>query len=107
MKQQVVRVSVGQTSKVVALLYGALGLLFVPIGLIFAILDTDGQFGGRAIAAFYLCAPFFYAVIGYITSLFIFWIYNLIAGGVGGIEFELSNPEAEQASSAMSPQSSG
>lgn len=100
MNQQVVRFSVGQSSKVVGLLYGALGLLFVPFGILFALLDTDDRMGGRAIAAFYLCAPFIYAVIGYIMSLFVFWIYNLIAGGVGGIEFELRDSQQVQIQTA-------
>lgn len=88
MKQQVIRFSVAQSSKVVALLYGAMGLIFVPLGLLLAVLDQEGTFGSFMIA-FYLCAPFFYALIGYIAALVGFWVYNLIAGGVGGIELEL------------------
>lgn len=92
MKQQVIRFSVAQSSKVVALLYGAMGLIFVPIGLLLAVLDQDGTFGTFMIA-FYLCAPLLYAVIGYIAALVGFWVYNLIAGGVGGIELELIVPQ--------------
>ena len=79
MKRQVVRFSIGQSSKVIALLYGALGLLFVPIAILPALLDSR-QTVPTVVLGLYLCAPFIYAVLEYVFSLIGFWIYNLIAG---------------------------
>lgn len=103
MKRQIVRFSVGQSSKVVALLYGVFGLIFVPIGILLALLDRERMFP-TFLLGFYLCAPFIYAVLGYVFSLIGFWFYNLIAGGVGGIEFELKDLATGETAEPSLPQ---
>jgi TM2 domain-containing membrane protein YozV len=52
-------------------------------------LVLGGEFLGRTLILYFLCAPIFYLVIGFVTSLVMFWGYNLIARITGGIEFEL------------------
>ena len=86
MKQQIVSFSIQQSSKVLALLYGALGLIFVPFGILIALFDREGALGtGKAMT--YICAPLIYLVIG----LFVFWVYTIIARRTGGIEVELKD----------------
>jgi hypothetical protein len=90
MKHQIVSFSVKQSSKVLALLYGVTGLIFVPIGILIAYYDRDRVFGTGLVIT-YLCSPIIYLVIGYIVGLLGFWVYNFIAKRTGGIEFELKD----------------
>ncbi len=48
-------------------------------------LVLGGEFLGRTLILYFLCAPIFYLVIGFVTSLVMFWGYNLIARITGGI----------------------
>ena len=88
MKYQVSKISIRQSSKVLALLYGVFGLFFVPFGILIALVD-GGEALGMGLIMFYICAPIFYVVLAYVSSLIGFWVYNFIAQRVGGIEFEL------------------
>jgi len=95
-------VGVMSVAKVMGLIYGAMGLLFIPFLLLFGILASVGakqaqQTGanipvaiGPAIAVVLaIAAPIFYGLMGFITGAISALIYNLIAGWVGGIEMEL------------------
>ena len=88
MKYQVSSISIKQSSKVLAMLYGVFGLVFVPFGILVSIID-GGETLGFGLILFYLCAPLVYVLIGYVMSLISFWVYNFIAKRFGGIEFEL------------------
>jgi len=84
---------------VLGILYGLISLIFIPFFLLAVVLGsavtptTDGsthQAMGIGIAlVFSLILPVFYAVIGGLVGMLIAWIYNVIAGWVGGIEFEV------------------
>jgi hypothetical protein len=81
-------------AKISAAVYGALGLLFMPI---FLLMSLAGAFAGprhNPLAgalgvAFALLMPVFYAVIGFISGLVGSLVYNLVARWFGGIEIEL------------------
>ena len=90
MARRASRVIVQQSSKVLALLYGALGLIFVPFGILIALFDREGVLGNGMVMT-YICAPLIYLVIGYIVGLIVFWVYNFIASRTGGIEVELKD----------------
>ena len=92
MRQQISRLSIHQTAKVLAILYGMMGLVFVPIFLAMSLMapgGAEGPFGMGMGLGFALIFPVMYAVFGYVFVAIGCLLYNLVAGWVGGIEVEL------------------
>lgn len=80
------RFSVGQTAKVLGLLYALMALIFVPFLLLATRLSPeDDRFG----VGFALAFPIIYGLIGFIFTAIGCALYNWIAGKVGGIEINL------------------
>jgi hypothetical protein len=83
-------------AKIVGMLYVVLGLIF---GATFSLAAMAGAFafdqadtplffrfmGTGAVFMF----PIFYGCLGFIVSLVAAWLYNILAGLVGGIEIEI------------------
>ena len=90
MRQEITRISVIQTSKVIAILYIPFELLLSLLGfwMLVAIPMDDKT---QLIAIAYLVAPLWYTLIVFVCMLLICWIYNVIAPWFGGIEFEVRN----------------
>ncbi len=87
MKKQITHFSLHQTSKTIAVWYFLLALIFaVPMGLY-------ATFHHEPAAWAWFLVPFFYLILGYLITLFAFWLYNIIAKWVGGIEFNLEDKE--------------
>jgi hypothetical protein len=83
--KQIRRLGVVQTAKVMAVMYGLMGLVFVPFILIgFAFTGQSGLIGFAGLLIF----PVLYAIFGFIFVAIGCALYNLVAGWVGGIEFE-------------------
>lgn len=93
------RVGVLSAGKIFGILYAAIGLL---IGIPFALISLLGlaaqpEAGGEA-AIFGLLFgvgsvviwPLLYGVLGFITAVISAFLYNLLAGMVGGLELDLS-----------------
>jgi hypothetical protein len=85
MKTQIVHISKLQTSKVMAVLYLVVSL---PL-MLFAVLPTlithqPIQWG----AIWWM--PLAYAIFGFIFTFLGAWIYNGVAGWIGGIEFTIA-----------------
>lgn len=93
MVQRLSRFGVGQTAKVLGLLYGLMGLIFLPFFLLGTMLSgaEDGPGVGFALAL-----PVLYGVVGFIFTAVGCALYNWIAGKVGGIEVSLDT-EASRA----------
>jgi len=83
-------------AKIVGSLYVVLGLVF---GVIFSLASMTGAFGSNppnsppflplmGMGAVFLF-PIFYGCLGFIASLVAAWLYNILAGLVGGIEIEI------------------
>jgi hypothetical protein len=84
---------------ILGILYGLIALIFVPFILLAAVVGSmvaptaEGSvhqamgIGVAIVLCFVL--PVFYAVIGGLCGMLIAWIYNVIAGWVGGVEFEV------------------
>ncbi len=87
MKKQIKQFATLQTSKVMAIIYGVMAILFVP----FLLAPALGNKGDRSMVLFSLAAPFLYAIIGFIFTALFCWIYNIAAKYVGGIEFTLED----------------
>lgn len=91
MAQRIRRFGIGQTAKVFGLLYGIIGLVFVPVfALVAAFAPQESTGFGLGFA---LAMPLLYGVMGFISAAIGCAIYNAVAGWIGGIEVELG-PEA-------------
>jgi hypothetical protein len=85
MRQRIRRFGIGQTAKVVGILYLLVGLLLAPVFLLATILSSDQAGFG---VAFAVGLPVLYACAGFVGAAIGCAIYNLVAGWVGGIEIE-------------------
>jgi hypothetical protein len=77
-----------------AVLYGAMGLLIIPAFLImsalFSHLPAQQRVGIFALGAgFSIFIPFIYAVVGFVFGTIGALVYNLVASWIGGIEVEV------------------
>jgi len=77
-------------AKVVAVLYAIFGLIVGAVFSVAALFRADGGgiaplWGVAAVVVF----PVLYAVGGFIMTLITTWLYNVVAGAVGGIELDL------------------
>lgn len=83
MKKQIINVSSIQTGKVFALFYLIISLPFIA----FLAISFSFAPGPKMPIGFLLLFPFLYAIFGFIFTALSAWIYNLVAGWVGGIEY--------------------
>lgn len=88
MKKQIKRISIAQTSKIVAILYVIFGLIYSVIGIPMILL---GRTELKVMGFMYLFMPFIMGVFGFIFVAIGCWIYNLVASKFGGIEFEVED----------------
>jgi len=75
---------------VVAVLYAIFGLVmgaFLSIAAVFRA-DAGGVAAMWGVAAVVIF-PVLYGVLGFLVTLLTTWLYNVVAGAVGGIEFDL------------------
>lgn len=96
---QVRRVGVLSLAKIMGTVYGVLALIFIPIFLLVAMAgmisgEKEAALGGVAMIFLAVLMPVFYAVFGFLFGALAAWIYNLIAGRIGGIELDLQAPAA-------------
>jgi hypothetical protein len=99
--RRIKRVAPLQAGKMLAALYGCMGLIFLPFFLVAGMLGAFAQHSGQAneaapaavIGAMFfgiaIFLPIIYAIMGFIFGLIGAAIYNLIAGWIGGIEVEV------------------
>jgi hypothetical protein len=91
-------VGVLSCAKIMGAVYGCLALIIVPFVLLagfagmMAGREGSGALSGVAMLFLAILLPFFYAAIGFIFGALTAWIYNVVAGWVGGLEFELKAP---------------
>lgn len=97
MKIQIKRFSPHQNAKLLAVLMGICSLIYViPMLIFMAYFDlnlethSDGTANEHGSALLlYLLLPILYLLLTYLSVIVGCFIYNLIAGRLGGIEFEL------------------
>lgn len=89
MKKQITRISPLQTAKVMAVLYLVIS---VPLILLMSLAMLIGP-GPRPpfFSGALIIMPLVYALAGFAFSLAGAWIYNLVAGWIGGIEVTVSD----------------
>ena len=83
-----------QLGKMLAILYGIMGLIFIPFFLIMSAvasqLPAQQRVGILALGAgFAIFVPLIYAAMGFVFGALGALIYNLVAKWVGGIEVEV------------------
>lgn len=93
-KRRIKRIAPLQLGKMLAVLYGIMGLLFMPIFLIMSLVSTQlpaGQRSGMMALGmgFALFMPVMYAVMGFVLGALGALIYNVVAKWIGGIEVEV------------------
>lgn len=96
MAQRIQRFGIGQTAKVFGILYGLMGLVFIPIFLLAGAFMPGRQGVGFGFG-FAIAMPLMYAVMGFIGAAIGCALYNLVAGWVGGIEVEMDSGMIEPA----------
>jgi hypothetical protein len=84
------RIGPRSAAKVIALLYALFGLIMGAFFSIAALLRPDaGGVGPLWGVAAVVVFPVLYAVLGFVVTLLTAWLYNVVAGAVGGIELDL------------------
>lgn len=87
-KHRIRRIDPVQAAKVMGVLYGLLGLLFAPIFFLVS-LAAPRNTGFSLGIGFAIVMPVLYAIIGAVCMLIGAALYNMVAGWVGGLQFEI------------------
>jgi hypothetical protein len=82
----VTRISVVQSSKIVAALYFLYGGFYTVAG-VFMLIFREGE--AKVAGIFLLFMPLLSGVMGFVFCALSCWVYNMLAKVVGGFEFEL------------------
>lgn len=90
MKVKLSKISIHQSSKVLALAQGLVFALFLIPMATYSFVTGDILSGIFVLLGLLLCIIVWY--VGFALS---FWIYNLIASSFGGVEFTLSEQKQE------------
>ena len=97
------RIAPLQAGKILAAFYGLVSLLFVPFMMaFFAFASFSARHHGTAHppplplmfgmgVGFMIFLPFFYAAMGFVGGVLGAWVYNLLAGWLGGLVLEFEN----------------
>ena len=85
MRQRVTRVAPFQLGKVFAVLYA---IFSIPIALIMAVASSFAPAQSMPLA-FVIAIPIFYVVFGFLFMALAAWLYNIVAGWTGGIEYHV------------------
>jgi hypothetical protein len=88
-------VGVMSVAKIMGLIYGCMGLIFMPLFLLVGLVGSmAGQqktpFAGVIGIFFAVFMPVLYGLVGFITGAIGALLYNLFANWVGGFELELA-----------------
>lgn len=102
MTKRIQRIAPLQLAKILGILFGLLGLVFLPIFLLMALAGMaapdEQKFGVAAMGiGFAIFFPILYAVMGFISGLLGAFLYNVVAKWVGGIEIDLEDAAVEPA----------
>ena len=89
------RIAPFSLAKISGTLYAALGLIF---GALFSLIAMAGMAAGNGNSMFgalfgvgaIILFPIFYGCIGFVASLIGAWLYNVLAGMVGGVELDVT-----------------
>jgi ABC-type multidrug transport system permease subunit len=80
------------TAATVAILYFILAVIFVPI--VYFASQANANPKGKLPAIILILGPVCYALFGYIMTVIMCWLYNVIASWTGGVAMTLEADEA-------------
>jgi len=88
------RIAPVKAGLMLAIIYGILGLVFIPFFLMMTAVSSrlpeNQRVGMMALGAgFAVFMPIFYAVLGFVGGVISSFIYNVSAKWVGGMEFDI------------------
>lgn len=92
------RIGVMSCGKVLGALYALMGLVIGAIFTLFSLIGTavgmssgseDAWIGAVVGVGAVVFFPIFYGILGFLGGLLSAFLYNLIAGNIGGIELQL------------------
>ena len=95
-------VGVMSVAKIMGLVYGCMGLIFVPFFLLIGLVGSfAGQsktpFAGIFGVVFAVLMPIMYGAMGFVTGALGAFLYNLFAKWVGGFELEMESRPLQSA----------
>jgi hypothetical protein len=96
MKIQIARLSPHQNGKVFGILSAIISAVFIlPFMLLAMLFAPKGQGGFSFILL--ILMPLFYLVVSYLMMVVFCWLYNMMFGSIGGIEFEAKDSASTDA----------
>jgi uncharacterized oligopeptide transporter (OPT) family protein len=84
MRKRITRIAPLQLGKVFAVLYA---IFSIPIAFIMALAAIFGSSTTAPSWGMIIAIPIFYVVFGFLFMALAAWIYNVVAGWTGGVEF--------------------
>ncbi len=95
MKVILKRIAPLQAGKILAAIYGLFSLIFAPFMILGALFGKDG---GIMAALLVIPLMILYVIFGFIGGVIGSWIYNLVAGWMGGLEVEVEREDFQMIS---------
>jgi hypothetical protein len=89
MKRQITRLTVLQTGKFFAAMYGLVGIILLPLAIVVAL------YKGIEALALNLAMLILYPLVGFVGGVLLAWMYNIAVKLVGGLEFQVDDAETE------------
>ncbi|MGO9124746.1 MAG: hypothetical protein ACLP6G_07630 [Terriglobales bacterium] len=101
-------IGVLSVAKMMGLIYGCLGLIFIPFFLLVGLVGTlagkqQSPFSGMVGLVFAFLAPILYGVMGFIMGAIGAALYNLFAKWIGGIELQVQSPVPQLPAASVTP----
>lgn len=98
MKRTLKRIAPLRAAVICAAVYTGVGILIAPFFVFGSLL---GEEGATLVAViFTIAVPVFYAVLGFVGTLFTCWLYNVVVKYTGGMEVEVSGGEPQESISS-------
>jgi hypothetical protein len=99
-------VGVLSAAKIMGLIYGCLGLIFIPFFLLIGLLGSlagkqQSPFAGVIGLVLAFCLPIIYGVMGFIMGAIGAALYNLFAKWIGGIEVQVEPATFQQPATSI------
>jgi hypothetical protein len=92
------KVGILSVAKIMGLVYGLMSIVLLPFFMLFfmaaSLAEPKGDAAAGAVAMLIMAVmmPFLYAAMGFVFGALGAFLYNVVAGWVGGIEMELEPP---------------